>query len=108
MREFKFRFWDPDTKRYEHQDDFTHGTDVNDMFVLFWRCCIIVEQYTGLKDKNGKEIYEGDIIQHFAFPKGDTFVAEWNIKNGCWDGYGCFSEWKYCTIVGNIHDTIRT
>jgi uncharacterized phage protein (TIGR01671 family) len=104
MREFKFRFWDPDTKKYEEQEDFEGGTDVNDMFVLFWRCGITVEQYTGLKDTNGKEIYEGDIIQHFAFPKGDTFVVEWNTKNGCWDGYGCFSEWHQCTVVGNIHD----
>ena len=62
MREIKFRAW---SERYEKMD--------NDyMMSGGWENCqlddffnrddgIVVMQYTGLKDKNGKEIYEGDI-----------------------------------------------
>ena len=60
MREIKFRGWDVKSKKYRGlgnvQDLFTIRSDgeVNKDYLL--------EQYTGLHDKNGKEIYEGDIL----------------------------------------------
>lgn len=64
MREIKFRAWDK------------KGLAMSHPFFIGWKQCevrksvldvcnarLIVMQYTGLKDKNGKEIYEGDIIQ---------------------------------------------
>jgi hypothetical protein len=98
MREIKFRIFAHTGKTWHHfcYDDYPHG---------IYGAVTEPQQFTGTQDKTGKDIYDGDIIQHFAFPKGDTFVVEWNTKNGCWDGYGCFSEWKYCTVVGNIHES---
>lgn len=86
-REIKFRAWDTFNKRmvydpYYFRDNFDKGLshepewqvpyqfaeqwqDVDDGI---WRPCQIM-QFTGLKDKNGKEIYEGDIVQFDTWSK---------------------------------------
>jgi len=74
MRELKFRFWNKIAHKF--QSPSKYAIDGNGDLVAydyemgayddpapFSRTCIIAQQYTGLKDKNGKEIYEGDLIR---------------------------------------------
>jgi len=59
MREIKFRFWDPDTKTMslEHPD----ATIWNGLLVC--EGDTVLMQFTGMKDRKGNEIYEGDILK---------------------------------------------
>ncbi len=60
MREIKFRVWDKFEKEIWYPESFfrfCRGVPSN------WQRCYELMQYTGLKDKRGKEIFEGDILR---------------------------------------------
>jgi uncharacterized phage protein (TIGR01671 family) len=91
MREIKFRAWDSDFKimTYDVQKPINVGID-SLYFHHFLQECFDLMQYTGLKDKNGKEIYEGDIVNHgHNYP----LVVIWDDDYYWLDGPGfCLKE----------------
>jgi len=135
MRKFKktikFRFWDTRSKEWVQSQDWMPSYpnfNVNEIFEFAKKDGIVAQQYTGLKDKNGREIYEGDIL---GYPESldDKTLSEvrwakaysgyqWcefriqdingnNIQDAQpHDYYGGISQNDYRIVVGNIFEGV--
>ena len=106
MREIKFRVWDIDDCAYSGNWYALNCLQAMDRDVDYTRAKDrkIVEQYTGLKDKNGKEIYEGDIVTEGY---GHQMMIQYELESASFravsDSVNTYMDDRL-EIIGNIHE----
>lgn len=143
-REIKFRVWDVQSKKFFcNLDNFpgeflidcngvlhTKSNEQSDVEGGIWWNCVKHEfsnvykfggQFTGLEDKNGKEIYEGDIIEESWkennpygyrpdewYEKNETYVVEYKppafiLQSPAYHEQRCIEDFKR-EVIGNIFE----
>lgn len=121
MREIKFRAWH---EGHQTMVNFDNAKVKKDQYQASYLAALmdgeygdVLMQFTGLTDKNGAEVFEGDIIQNKL---GRVCKVVWFNSAGCWDsdylydtdadskhelsdGFAPNRWWANVEVIGNIH-----
>ncbi len=128
-RVIKFRVWDiPNERMIEEPCDFreafdSYSKEMSDMEYAetwqdvedgIWRSCFVM-QYTGLKDRDGKEIWEGDILKHYLpyenSKEHPLVIMQWGSPWACFElkhinglkNIAPINWYTEYTVIGNIY-----
>lgn len=104
MRTIKFRAWDGEKMIEEPTFEVSNGVPDDGEWILM--------QYTGLKDKNGKEVYEGDIVKFIEYT-GEEYAGEVKYEAPRFVFAGLHNDYldyvpngvaKDFEVIGNIYE----
>jgi uncharacterized phage protein (TIGR01671 family) len=117
QRQIKFRYYDPQLKKLVYSDEWEIKNVFERLSIFFNHAALYcvdgqIQQFTGLLDKEGKEIYEGDIIhRYFSHDNQYTYLVDYNqedcayvLKKGNEESFMLYVPVKTFKVVGNIFE----